>query len=180
MKRYLQTALLCLLLFLLSSFKEASVFNHLPDYEAYNNLPVNYSLEEAKKDGCIVVEDSTLTSGADVLKLFTELEKSHQAGTMRIVTKLAEPNVMYILDLSFDGEYYSLTNYSVPEADRTIKIYKYFEHYFQDFPSESNYSQAELYILVNDKDVTLKDIEKSMAGVTRVCIDNYFVIYMLK
>ena len=52
--------LVCLVFFLVSCSEINGVRDSLPKYINFNELPENYTLEDAKTDGCVVFEDLSL------------------------------------------------------------------------------------------------------------------------
>lgn len=62
-----------------SNYKESS---NTIEYIPYEQLPDSYNLENAKLDGCVVFENSQLTSGHEIWHKF---EKKAQAGEKAMV-----------------------------------------------------------------------------------------------
>lgn len=55
--------LACSMLILVSCSRANNAQDSLPNYTNFNELPAGYTLGDAKTDGCVVFEDSFLTSG---------------------------------------------------------------------------------------------------------------------
>jgi hypothetical protein len=124
-----------------------------PNYVSLNELPVDYTLEDAKTDGCVVFQDCSLISGEPEWKAFVETTRKGQPTTIRIVACFSEDfnTNLYIEDLLFDG-----SNYYVLEKDSIVEQYKYLNHY----PSET----ADQYILVDIKDISHDQLFRSLAS----------------
>jgi hypothetical protein len=144
------------------------------EYIPYEQLPVNYSLKNAKSDGCVVFENSRLTSGDDIWKKFIEKQQAGEAARVRLAYyyTLDSHNlskeyyeqikddypVLYIHDLSFEGEAYKL--YFTEGKQAYEYEYPYLVRY-TGAPSSSSatYSRYVRYFLVRDKEVTYEKIE---------------------
>lgn len=101
------------------------------------------------------------------------MTQSGQTATIRFAkyrTK-GEDSTLNFIDLSFDG-----TTYSVTRKDEENKQYQYLNHYTIEAGSDADFSTLDVYILVNEKDVTYDELEKSMASSnSNDYIDNYFI-----
>ncbi len=149
---------------------DSNIYEYIP----YGQLPEDYNVEDAKSDGCVVFEDLQLTSGDEAWKQFLETAQAGKAASVRLANYYTldaqniseeyyaevkdEYPVLYVQDLSFDGENYRLY-YTEGE-----KEYEYKYPYLVKFTGPPNsstatYSQYERYFLVRDKSVTFEQIQ---------------------
>lgn len=144
------------------------------DIPPMKEIPENYSLEQAKADGCVVHENGDVTSGKDIFKIFYERTLSGNKANVRLAFyyTLDDPShydpdyyesikddypVLYIQDLSFDGKKYTLRQYE--DGKEITESYDYLMKY--DEPATSPYAvydSSEEYILTNDNTVTRQDL----------------------
>ncbi|MBQ2881268.1 MAG: hypothetical protein IJE40_03270 [Clostridia bacterium] len=144
----------------------------------FEDLPEGYTLEEAKKDNCVVKENGDVTSGKEVWESFLKKTENNEPASVRMVhyytlgdkerydesyyesIKNDYPK-MYILDFEFDGEKYIWKDYS--DEEPRISEYKYLIRYEENDPPESaTFESAVYYILVNENTYTLDQIQWSM------------------
>lgn len=144
------------------------------EYIPYEQLPADYNLEDAKSDGCVVFENLQLTSGDEVWQKFIEKTQTGEPTMLRLAyyytldsQNVSEEHfteikdnypVLYIQDLSFDGETYHL--YYTEDKQTYEYEYPYLVRY-SGTPNNDTaiYSQYVRYFLVRDKDVTFEQIE---------------------
>ena len=174
MKKYL--FIICAVFFILTSCTKEN--SPIADYMPYNNIPDNYSLDDAKNDNCVVYENSQITSGQSVWDNFVAQTEEKTPCFVRLAFyyTLGDPErydpayyeeiqddypVLYIQDLTFDGKRYNL--YSVEDGQEYSYTYKYLKK-FEGKPSSSTaiYSDYIYYVLVNDESVTWEQIEHGM------------------
>ncbi|MDD4761014.1 MAG: hypothetical protein PHU66_09435 [Bacteroidaceae bacterium] len=144
------------------------------EYIPYEQLPADYDLENAKLDGCVVFENLQLTSGDEVWQQFLEKVQAGESSSIRLAYYYTldsqniseeyyaevkdEYPVLYVQDLSFDGETYHLY-YTENE-----QIYEYEYPYLVKYTGTPNsstaiYSEYVRYFLVRDKDITFEQIQ---------------------
>lgn len=159
------SALLCLFCF-------ASCGNNAggsADYMPYDEIPADYSLEDAKSDGLAVYENSDITSGQSVWNEFVRNAESGKPCFIRLAFyyTLGDPSqyapeyyeeikddypLLYIQDLSFDGNEYAL--FSKEDGEEYAYKYKYLKRLEEtDPPDNALYSKCVRYVLVNDDSV---------------------------
>lgn len=144
------------------------------------DIPENYSLEQAKADGCVVHENGDVTSGKDIFKIFYARTSSGKKAHVRLAFyyTLDDPShydpdyyesikddypVLYIEDLSFDGKKYTLRQYE--DGKEITESYDYLMKY--DEPAMSPYAvydSSEEYILTNDSTVTRQDLWNGLSS----------------
>ena len=131
-------------------------------------------LEQAKKDGCITHEDGDITQGKERFEEFYDTTKSGKADKVRLADyyspddpsgydpesyealKAGYPR-LYVLDLSFDGEQYTIRWYE--DGEEIIRNYPYLLKY--EGPAESSdavYKSYTRYVLTNDDGVTWQEL----------------------
>ena len=93
MKKQTLAALLCLLLL--------SACGEKPEPTPLEDLPEDYSLEQAKEDGCLVTEDGIVTSGRESWEDFLKASEAGKTASVRLCS-------YYTLDdpSRYDPDYY--------------------------------------------------------------------------
>lgn len=173
-----KTVFLIICLFILTSC--SNNVKILGDYVPYTEIPDNYLLEDAKSDNCVVFEDLDITSGQSVWDDFLLKAKDGTPGMVRLAFyyTLGEPSgyapelyeeikdeypALYLQDLSFDGEKYTL--FYIEEGKEYSFKYDFLKKF--EGKSESNtavYSDYTRYVLVNDSGITWEQIEEGMVS----------------
>ena len=144
-------------------------------------IPEDYSLEQAKSDGCVVHENSDITAGQEVWDGFVEKCEAGQKASVLLTSyhtidresmseELYEQEkdkypVLYVHELCYDGNAYFL--FEKDDEDRNVirrSKYRYMKRYEGEPNSESaSYSSYVYYVLVNE-DVTWEQIMHGMAS----------------
>jgi hypothetical protein len=143
-----------------------------------NRMPEDYSLSDAKNDGCVVFEDGDITSGQSVWASFSKKVNSKETAQVRLVyyytlgdssryaPELYEEikddyPVMYIKDLVYDGEGFNIEGYE--DGEWVSRRYRYLMKYEGEPRSKwAVFSEYLYYVLTNDESVTWEDIEDGM------------------
>ena len=140
MKKRAAAALLCLLLLSGCGGKPVPL----------EELPADYSLEQAKEDGCLVTEDGTVTSGREAWEDFLNTTGAGKAASVRVCHyyTLGDPSrydpdyyesikddypLMFLKDLSYDGERYTAVSYE--EGERHEAAFSLLRRWEQTVPS---------------------------------------------
>jgi len=152
--------------------------NNIPTYLLYKEIPQNYTLENAKTDKLVVFENGSITSGQSVWDAFLVKTEKKESCVVRLAYyyTLEDPSryspehyeeikddypVLYIMDLSFDGTEFTL--YSIEDGIEYTQQYRYLKQFTEDSPPISAiYTKMEMYILVNDNEVTWEQIQHGM------------------
>lgn len=93
-----------------------------PDFEKIENLPSDYSAEEAIQDGCIVIVKAQLLS--DNIEKLEEMAETKQELYIRIYDKVADDEVE-ILDIMYkEGMYYANSSI-IQDENRNIRYYSF-------------------------------------------------------
>jgi len=167
-------SLLVLLIFLTSCSSDI-----IPDYMPYENIQQGYSLENAKRDGLVVYEDGSITEGQTIWDTFIKKTQKGEPGLVRLAFYYTLDNqnispehyeeikddypVLYIQDLSFDGNSYTL--YSVEDGKEYTYQYSFLKHYAEILPpATAKFTKREIYVLVNDDKVTWDQIQHGMVS----------------
>lgn len=160
-------------------------------------LPGDYSLEDAKEDGCVVFENGDLTSGEAVWNSFLKMTGSGKPVRIRLAYYYAiedpsryEPEhyeeikdeypALYIKDLIYDGEGYTVEGYE--DGKRILRRYSHLMKYEGKPRSKwASFSEYVRYVLTNDKTVTWEDIEDGMfSSMMGDWIDHYLIYSIYK
>lgn len=138
----------------------------------------NYSLEDAKLDGYVIIEDLSVTYGEDIWQDFVDLSAVNTPCKVRVVhyytiddashyapeyyesIKDDYPKI-YIFELIYNGETFNESHY---EEDRLYQSeYKYLMKYEgEPDTSQATFTSYVRYVLVNDDKVTWEDIFRGM------------------
>lgn len=176
MKRILYTcfAAMLLVLFLFGCGKAP-----MPDeWKDLKYVADNFSLEDAKGDGYVVIEDGSVTCGEDIWQNFVDLSAEKTPCKIRVVHyyTIGDPShydpayyesikneypKMYILELAYNGETFCVSHYE--EEKLYQSEYKYLMRYGGKAETrDATYTSYVRYVLVNDDRVTWNDIIRGM------------------
>ena len=130
-----------------------------PDKVLLTDLPDNYTAVDAIGDGCVVFEDGTITGGQAIWDQFIQSCNEGQPAEVRTVTYYYKTdNVHYVHDLYYDGDSYTQVWYE--EGERILRSFKYLVRYEGPAPSpNATFTDYVYYVMVNDPDVTWKELE---------------------
>ncbi len=160
---------------------------------ALEALPEDYSLEQAKADGCVVMEDGQLTAGRERFLHFAE--NPAQDGSVRVVHyyTLDDPSRyapelyeeikdsyphLFVHDLICNGKEGYI--WRGCEDDELIVERKYHYMLRMEAPPDgpaATWDHAVRYVLVNDADVTWKDIWTGMISSQSNAYIDHAVVY---
>lgn len=118
-------------------------------------LPSSYSSKQAKKDGCIVIENEVMTEGKDQWLAFLEQARAKRDCFVRIACYGSDQTNPLIRDLSWKQGKYVLESFQ----DGAIKREEY--PYLNCYTTENSKKHVE-YALVNQPDLTYKEWERSV------------------
>jgi len=134
----------------------------------------SYTLGRAKKDGCLVMEDSTVTSGKAQWEEFLETSRAGEACAIRVVNyyPLGDPSrydpayleavkdqypMLFVHDLTFDGKTYTWQGYE--DGKLHTETYRYLKEDIEQARTEqATYDYCHRYLLVDNPDVTWDEI----------------------
>ena len=138
----------------------------------------SFTLEDAKNEGYVVMEDGDVTFGENIWKDFVKLSSKKKPSKVRVVHyyTLGDPAryepeyyesikddypVLYILELEYTGDIYRLRYY---EDDKLYqKEFKYLMRYEGEAETkDAIYSSYVRYVLVDDNKVTWNDIMRGL------------------
>ncbi len=145
---------------------------------ALEKLPADYSLEQAKKDGCVVMENGDVTCGQETWEEFYKTTQKGKAASVRCVSyySLREPEHydaeyyeeikdtyprMYVFDVTYDGVTYR--TYHFEEGKENVYEYPYLMRYewTPDSPN-ATFDYMIRYVATDDNQVTWDDIYRGM------------------
>ncbi|GKX31086.1 hypothetical protein SH1V18_35660 [Vallitalea longa] len=169
MKKYIIIFIILIIISLPICIKYTNLFHKI--------IPSYNTLEDAKNDNCVVLENLDITSGQSIWQNFIKDTEEQKTGTVRLVNylTLGDPSgyskecyeemkdkypVLYVKDLHYDSEKYTLSCY---EDDTEIKYeYKYLLRYTGKPRKGATFSEYEYYVLINEDSYTWKEIEHGM------------------
>ena len=175
MKNRMLAALLCLILL--------SSCGGTPEPVPLEELPEDYSLEQAKADGCLVTEDGSITSGRESWEDFLEAVDAGKSASVRLcssftldslgVSSWYDPDYyasikddypnMSLEDLSYDGEEFTSVFYQ--EGKRCEQNYSLLRRFEEE--AQSNllpYDPCLSYILTDDAEATYDQLFGSLVS----------------
>lgn len=150
------------------------------DIVPLEELPADYSLEQAKADGCVTHENGDVSQGREVFEAFYDTTKSGKADAVRLAFyyTLDDPSrydpdyyesikedypILFIQDLSFDGKEYSIRWYE--DGEEIIETYSVLMKYEGQAESPSaSYKSYVRYVLTNDDTVTWQELVYGMVS----------------
>lgn len=143
-------------------------------------LPDAYSLEQAKEDSCVVHENGDVTQGREAFEAFYNAAATGKTEEIRLAFyyTLDDPSrydpeyyesikdnypCLYIQDLSFDGEEYTIRWYE--DGEEIIEKYSYLMKYEGQAESPGAvYKSYVRYVLTNDNKVTWQELMHGMSS----------------
>lgn len=160
------------------------------------SLTNNYTLEQAREENCLVMEDGSVTSGQDIFDDFLAKTENKEPASIRVVKyytldkstvspELYEQEkdkypVMCITDVIYKNGTFTTYSYENLDDELFEKTFKYMvkDEYIAN--PQATFTTSLNYILVNDKNVTYDKIMSSMLSST--CSDNdtdlsNFIVY---
>lgn len=141
-------------------------------------LPEDYTVKQAKTDGCVVYEGGGVTSGREVWEAFAETASAGKAVSVRLAFyyTLDDPSrydpeyyesikddypKLYIQDLRYDGMDYTLRWFE--DGEEIVGTYQYLMRYEGEAESpHASYDSYVRYVLTKDDSVTWEDIVHGM------------------
>lgn len=130
------------------------------NYTGFKDLPVNYTAEQAKKDGCYVRVNSEAVGGEQLWENFIQDASNNKDASIRIVNIWEDKT--YYLDLFYiDGYYRAFDSSSKDLHDYKFKYILTLEGMM---PNASK--SGTVTILTDDKDLTYKEVMWSFLSST--------------
>lgn len=147
--KLLRILICCLFIILLAGCDTSSYRTPLDE------IPDNYSIEDAKLEICLIVEDYDITYGDELLDDFLKNVEDGQTSALRIVTRYPDEEKLHVSELLYDkGKYTYDTSEDHPDYPKTYS--------YMIVDQDSSSLADTLYILVNDETVTYHDIMQGM------------------
>lgn len=120
------------------------------------DLPESYSLEQAKKDGCIVHEDLQITSGEQYFESFLANVKYNMPSSSRIAFYYSESDMLFVQDVIYNG-----TDFTVRKIEGNTEYlnkYSYLKKFIGRYPNpDYTYNGYLKYVLLDDNTVKSYD-----------------------
>lgn len=148
------------------------------EYEDLKYVADNYTLEDAKREGYVIIEELRVTYGEDTWQTFFDMTKDKIPCKVRVAhyytigdkiqyepeyyeTIKDEYPKIYILELVYDGETYSVSHY---EEERLYQNeFKYLMKYEGKAETAcARYDSYVRYVLVDDDSLTWEDIMRGL------------------
>lgn len=164
------------------------------DTKNLEQLSDNYSIEQAKSDKCLIMENGDVTSGQTVFDAFLSATTNKEKAIIRIVKyytmgdqsqyseELYEQEKdkfpqIYITDVVFENGIYTTYFYENDGEGLITKTYKYMiKDEFTANP-EAIFTTALYYVLVNDENITWDDIFNGMISSQSGASIDHFNVY---
>lgn len=171
MMKYLMTGLFCVLLL--------AGCDGAPALIPLDELPADYSLEQAKADGCLITENGEVTSGQEAWEQFLQATAAGKKAALRMgdyytldesrctpeyyAAAKGDYPMFFLSDLSYDGEQYTVTSYE--DGKKREDAYAYLRRF--EGPAESpnaSYQSYIRYIVTNHDTASWEEILFSSAS----------------
>ena len=148
-------------------------------YVPLEKIPDAYTLEDAEEDGCVIFNDGDISAGQTRWDEFLAEVDSGKKATVRLVFYYTLGDIleyapeyyesvkdeypkMYVQDLSYNGEEYTVRWL---EENEILRTYKYLMRYEGEPTSQwATFERYVRYVLVNDNTVTWEDIWRGMVS----------------
>ncbi len=155
-------------------------------------LPDDYSLENARADNCVVFENGDITSGQSEWDRFIKATEKGEADSVRLgfyytldPSRVApeyyeevkdEYPVLYMVDLSYSGEKYAIESFQ--EGAQICREYRHLMKYEGEPSSRyAAFSSYTFYVLIDDSSLTWEDIERRMLSSDAEDWIDYYLVY---
>lgn len=123
------------------------------------NIPANYTLEQAEIDGCVVFVEGDIRFGQDIWDAFVAKTERGEAAFVRLVERYSGT---FIHDLSYDGNTFTLTSLQNGQPySQTYSHLRYFTDGPEEFPG-AEYDLWNSYILTNNPSATRRELYDSL------------------
>lgn len=120
-----------------------------------NQIPDNYSLEDAEREICLIIEDYDVIYGDVLWNDFLKGVENKNTSSIRIVIHNTDQENIYVQDLTYDNGVYT---YAISEDhDSYPKEYEYLVRLEAD-----HFIADTVYVLTHDNSITMKDILNSI------------------
>lgn len=147
---------LILLLFPACTGKSATTpFSRLDingNYTGFTDLPMNYTPEQAEKDGCYVLVDSETAVGEQNWKDFVKKASKGEDSNLRIVN--ITKNEIYFSDLFYENGYYRVFK----STSEDLKDHKFRYLLTLEGTLRNAATSGSVTILTDDKSLTYDDV----------------------
>jgi hypothetical protein len=131
------------------------------NYTGFSNLPKNYTVEDAKKDGYIVEQDSVVIANIDIWADFVETaEKGNNTSVRMVRFSTQDLSGPYFRDLFFNDGYYSLFDSSSDK--QAIKRFSYL--LALEGQAGSPLKDNRVVVLTNDNTLSFNVVMKSLSS----------------
>lgn len=161
-------------------------------YAPLENLPSDYSLEDAKKDSCVVMENGDITSGQKIWDSFVKTTAAGSPVSVRTATyyTLDDPSRyseeyyesvkneyprLFVHDLTFDGEAYTIRWWE--DGKEIVRSYPHMIRLEGDAIPSATYKAYVRYVLVHDESLTWEEIERGLASSKMGDYIDHFTVY---
>ena len=157
-------------------------------------LPGDYTVEQAKEDGCVIYEDDDITYGQEIWDSFVEATSAKNEAAVRLgfYYTLDDPSrydpdyyklikdsypLLFIQDLEYDGTTYTIREFE--DGNEITRTYQYLMKYEGDAESpHASYDSYVRYVLTNDNTLTWKDIIAGMISSQWGAYVDHYVVYV--
>ncbi|MBR4941347.1 MAG: M56 family metallopeptidase [Clostridia bacterium] len=141
-----------------------------PEKDLLEIMNGEYSAEDAAEDGCVVLNDTQLVAGEEILMAYVNDAENGEISSVRIFQSYSGDEEFYfVTDLSFDGDKFVVEYYDKYEEDDELSYYSEEYDFLKRCPGYVSDKPMDYYILSTDPDVTVSSyldgmISSSLAG----------------
>lgn len=192
MKRLLAVILIILLLL---SFTGCFKTKDDTGINLFGEMPENYTLEDAKNDGYLVMENGDVTCGQEAFDAFLDKTKNGGYALLRIADYYELPDsshyseeyyeeiknnypVMYIRNIVYENGIYK--EFSYEDGKLMVREFKYLiEDHFEALSETSTYTGGVAFFLCDRDDVSYHDVFRSYFSSNAHAFIPFSIIYQL-
>lgn len=170
----LSITFICFIVVVFSSCRRSDTYNAFKksfdkkgNYTGFSDLPEKYTFENAKKDGCLVLQDLVILENENLWEEFVNTTSKKEDSSIRIATFYTDTNNSYLQDLYYvNGHYYSFSSTLGGKKKKGFLYLLTLREIDDNSPLRITY-----VLLTNDKDLTYyrvsKDIESAVTDDSR-------------
>ena len=147
-------------------------------YTALEDIPEDYTVEQAKADGCVVHENGDISSGQEYWEQFLKDANRGKEASVRLANyyELGDPSrygaeyyesikdeypKLFLTDLTYDGTQYTVR--SIEDGEEYVRTYRYLLRYEGEAETQyATYDSYIRYVLTNDETVTWEELRAGM------------------
>lgn len=123
-------------------------------YQGFDDVPEDYTAEQAKRDGCVVYRDTKLVDGGEYWEQFLQSAEKKEPAKVRIMYQFGREKEWFLEDLFYDGKNFRV----ILSKDPEVHDYEY--KYLLDLEGRMDQAVKPIryVVLTNDKDLSFQNV----------------------